>query len=76
MRDAHRFELYDDTLERAQAARLERRAIEKPRVARANPSDGVGIRGIAAKALDALADSYESDARRHDERAERLDWEA
>jgi hypothetical protein len=29
-----------------------------------------------AKALDALADYYESDARRHDERAERLDWEA
>lgn len=28
-----------------------------------------------AKALDALAESYEWDARRHDEDAERLDWE-
>lgn len=28
-----------------------------------------------AKALDALADDYEHDARHHDERAERLDWE-
>ena len=28
-----------------------------------------------AKALDTLADSYENEARRHDERAERLDWE-
>jgi len=28
-----------------------------------------------AKALDALADSYEDEARRHDEDAERLDWE-
>jgi len=29
-----------------------------------------------AKVLDALADSYEWEARRHDEDAERLDWEA
>lgn len=29
----------------------------------------------AAKALDTLADSYEDEARRHDEDAERLDWE-
>jgi hypothetical protein len=29
-----------------------------------------------AKALDALADRYDDDARRHDERAERLDWES
>jgi transcriptional regulator with XRE-family HTH domain len=28
-----------------------------------------------AKALDSLADSYEEEARRHDENAERLDWE-
>jgi len=28
-----------------------------------------------AKALDTLADSYEHQARRHDEDAERLDWE-
>lgn len=28
-----------------------------------------------AKALDALADSYEAEARHHDEHAERLDWE-
>jgi hypothetical protein len=28
-----------------------------------------------AKALDTLADSYEAEARRHDEGAERLDWE-
>lgn len=28
-----------------------------------------------AKALNALADSYEDQARWHDERAERLDWE-
>ncbi len=28
-----------------------------------------------AKALDTLADSYEAEARHHDERAERLDWE-
>jgi hypothetical protein len=27
-----------------------------------------------AKALDTLADSYESEACRHDENAERLDW--
>ena len=28
-----------------------------------------------AKTLDALADDYERQAREHDERAERLDWE-
>ena len=28
-----------------------------------------------AKALDSLADSYEEEARRHDESAERFDWE-
>ena len=28
-----------------------------------------------ARTLDALADDYERQARKHDERAERLDWE-
>jgi hypothetical protein len=28
-----------------------------------------------ARALDAIADDYEWEARRHDESAERLDWE-